>query len=188
MYNIGLCLLKEKKYVDAVWYFEKAYKLNPKEKDYQIQLDTCYQQLGLMKSWNPPLKFFKTKLINFSLQTWALLLLGFSVLLGAMLFLLFVLKNNKKAIFSFLIFSLGIWIFVLYAYITKESFTTGLTHAIVTEDVKSVYTSDKGNAIKELTFQAGERVELGVVGERVEVILPNKEHIWLNGEQVRLIR
>lgn len=188
LYNIGICLLHEKKYVNASWYFEKAYKLNPGEKDYQIQLDNCYQQLGLMKSWSPPLSLFETKLINFSLQSWALLLIGFSILIGTLLFLVFVLKRNRKAIFSFLVLVAGIWVFVLYAFITKVQFTNNPTHGIVIERINSVFTSNIGNAIKEFDFKAGERVEIGSVGKRIEIILTNKEHIWLKPHQIKLIR
>lgn len=188
-YNLGVCEMKQEKFVDAIWNFEKAYKLSPQLSEAQNQLNACYKKLNFIESWSPPIGVFKAKLFKFSDKQLAFTLILLSFVSGTLLFLHFKRKSNKRLTrFSFAL-SLIFTFLTALILIQKKSFTEGINHAIVWTPISSVYLSEKGNALKELSLKAGERVNLGKISpNRIELELTNKEHVWVERSQVKLIQ
>lgn len=185
-YNLGLCQMREQKIVDAIWSFEKAYKLKPQLSEAQVQLNACYKKLNFIESWSPPIGVFKAKLFKFSSNQWAITLLILSFISGLLLFLHLKRKSNKRATrFTFLL-SFVFTFFTAIIFMQKKSFTEDVNYAIVWTPISSVYLSEKGNAIKELPLKAGERVKVGKVStNRIELELMNKERIWVEKSLVK---
>lgn len=187
-YNLGVCEMKQEKIVDAIWNFEKAYKLNPQLSEAQNQLNSCYKKLNFIESWSPPIGVFKTKLFKFSNNQLAFTLIVLSFISGIFLFLHFKRKSNKRLTRLSFILSFIFSFFTALILIQKKSFTEGINHAIVWTPISSVYLSEKGNALKELPLKVGERVKLGKIStNRIELELTNKEHIWVEKSKVRIL-
>lgn len=187
-YNIGVCLMKQNKLVDAIWYFEKCYKLNPGHAEAQIQLNSCYKKLNFIDSWTAPIGLIQAKMYKISMFTWSLSLIVLSLFSGVLIFFIASKKGNKKIIFPFLILALGIQTFTSYTVFKKNQFQTQASNAIVLEPIESVWLSSKGNALLDLKLNAGERVTIVDTNERVEVILPNREHIWIAKAKLKIIQ
>ena len=121
-------------------------------------------------------------------STWTLILVIFSTLSGVLIFLLTSKKGNRKVIFPFLILGVGILAFTSYTVFKKNQFQTQANTAIVLQAIESVWISDKGNALLDLKLNAGERVTILDTNERVEIILPSREHIWIDKTKLKIIQ
>lgn len=187
-YNLGVCLMKQDKLVDAIWYFEKCYKLNPGHPEAQIQLNSCYKKLNFIDSWSAPIGLIQAKMYKIPFSTWTLILVIFSTFSGVLIFLLTSKKGNRKVIFPFLILGVGILAFTSYTVFKKNQFQTQANTAIVLQAIESVWISEKGNALLDLKLNAGERVTILDTNERVEIILPSREHIWIDKTKLKVIQ
>lgn len=185
-FNMGTCFFQQEKYVAAIWNFEKAYKLDPALTDLPLLLDKSYQKAGLSGNWEPPVSYFKLKLFQFPEMTWALVLLGLSLLTGILLFAYFG-SGRKKLVLGLVIFSAVIWAFCCYAFNERGYFASTVTHAIVMENTDAVYVSNEGNALQEIKLKAGERLEVVEVKDRVAVSFGHGEEFWMPRKKLRLI-
>ncbi|MFN5415814.1 MAG: hypothetical protein ACK5B9_02080, partial [Flavobacteriia bacterium] len=86
------------------------------------------------------------------------------------------------------ILGLGILAFTTYTVFKKNQFQTQANTAIVLQAIESVWLSDKGNALLDLKLNAGERLTILDTNERVEIILPNREHIWIDKNKLKIIQ
>ncbi|MGV3630434.1 MAG: tetratricopeptide repeat protein [Bacteroidota bacterium] len=185
-FNIGSCLFQQEKYTDAIWNFEKAFKLDPSLTDVQVLLDKSYQKAALGENWTPPVSYFQLKLFQFSSASWSLILLILSVLTGILLFSYFV-SGRKKLLLGLVIFSTALWLFCCFVFYSRESFANTVTHAIVVQPVDMVYVSADGNALQDRNLKKGERLEVMEVKDRIGVSAGNGPIFWLDKEKLRLI-
>lgn len=185
-FNLGTCFFQQEKYVDAIWNFEKAFKLDPSLADLPLLLDKSYQKAGLTGNWEPPVGYFKLKLFQFPGMTWSLALLGLSLLTGILLFAYFG-SGRKKLVLGLVIFSTTIWAFSCYIWYEREYFATTVSHAIVGENTDAVYVSTEGNALQEMKLKAGERLEVHEVKDRVAVSFGHGQDFWMPRKKLRLI-
>ncbi|MCE3295619.1 MAG: ion channel protein [Crocinitomicaceae bacterium] len=185
-FNVGSCLFQQENYAEAIWNFEKAFKLDPSAPDLQLLLDKSYQKAGLSSSWTPPVSYFKLKLFRFPGQTWSVVLLVFSLLTGTLLFSYFA-SGRKKLLLGLSVFSFMLWLFSCYIFYSRESFENTVTHAIVSSPVDMAYVSATGNALQDKKLKPGERLEIVEVKERVGLSYGHGETFWLDKSKVRLI-
>lgn len=185
-FNIGLCLYHQKKYPEAIWYFEKSNKLNPSVTDAVQQIEACHKELNNLYAWTPPQGYFKSKLLQLSMNTWTWIAIALSCCTGLLIFLSFLNKPYRKALRFFSFFVGILMCFSVYACIQKSSYLNSKTHGIILESSDKTYAGDSGNGLLTVPIRAGERVELINEGKRIEVKLQNESVVWLDPQQIKL--
>ena len=142
-FNLGLSYFELEKTGEAIWAFEKCLRLNPSNSDVENALNLCYLKLdpqGVrnMNPTNPP------ALARLAPNIWAMIGIISSLLIS--IFLIMIIKGNRKHLRGFLIFSImllsGLLLFAIYGGFTSQDFRNSEGKSVVTTDAV-VYLKDE---------------------------------------------
>ena len=142
-FNIGLSYFELEKTGEAIWAFEKCLRLAPSNADVENALNLCYLKLdpqGIrnMNPTNPP------ALARLAPNVWAIIGMVSSLLIS--IFLVMIIKGNRKHLKGFLIFSImllsGLLLFAVYGGFTSQDFRNSDGKSVVTTDAV-VYLKDE---------------------------------------------
>lgn len=190
-FNLALCYQKNNAPIDAICAFETANKLNPSIPELSSQMNHLYEQLQIPYQWSNGLKPLDQKLYKTSTNTYLYLLLTF-VFISLVLISLFILKRKR------LFLSLALLPFlasVLMGFAYQRLYTLKHLHnsAVVLKKDQQVYLSEKGNALVDFPVETigvipGNRLQIGEIASRTEIILESGEHYWMDSKALYLIK
>lgn len=187
LYNLALNFYHQKSHIDALYYFEKAYKINPSLKECIQPIEKCRERLGLNTSWNEPFSPLFLKLFEIKLSVWSNVSLLLSVFSALFLFVFLKFKHYKNyflILFLLLFFTFSFSIFIT---VKKAKMISTNTHVLVIKEIKTIFIDEKSTQTLNMNFSLGERFELLSNNNRIKIKLPNENVIYLNKSDVKLL-
>lgn len=187
-YNIGNTYYKLDELGESIWAYERALKINPGNDDIRFNLNFANQQtfdkIELQESsigtW------LKINLFRFSINTWSILSILFSVLLGVAIFLFFLSKNQQSKNIGLTLGFATLLLLVtstILAYLHKEQIVKQ-DSGIITTEVVSVKTSPSETAPDSFELHEGTKVSLLRTNNNWIEIGVNENVGWVNRESV----
>lgn len=184
-YNLGNAYYKTYKIAHAVYFYEKALRLAPNDKDIQHNL-TVAQTLTVDEIDVLPEFFVKKWLyklsVLFALKTWAIItIISFVILLMMILFYLFMAKISIK--------KLTFWVAILFFFICVVSFNMSMKQkawmmddsvAIIFSPSVNIKSSPDINGTDLFVLHEGTKVNvIDSIGEWREITLSDGNQGWL---------
>lgn len=120
-YNLGIAYHQNNEHGKAIWAFEKVLKLDPKDEEAYQQIMACQKDIEPTNDWSPILNTFESNLYSYSSDFWAYFAIGFGML-TSFLIVLYAKKKDSKYILFFILASLGMTFFTIYAASGAQSF------------------------------------------------------------------
>ncbi|MCO4814272.1 MAG: hypothetical protein KC454_06140 [Flavobacteriales bacterium] len=149
LYNLGMAKMKNEKWGEAIWAFERVLMSTPNDVQTKLMIEECHYEIDPNFVWEYRLNGMQSTLYSFSSTSWAIMAILCSIIIAVMM-TLFNRSNNRSSkrllgiigVMSFLLFILSIF----SGYSTKKHRTAN-NYAIITE--KSVTSIDKQKTIGE---------------------------------------
>ncbi len=192
-YNLGNAYFKQNKITDAIYYYEKALKLAPDDKDIKYNLE--FANRYITDKIKPVPEFFLTKAIHktadmFSSNEWAVVSLvafGMAVLLILVFLFTKSISVKKVAFYSGL---LGILISASSLYFSKLQYNRyeRSNKAIVFAPTVTLKSSPDKDGFDLMIIHEGLKVEVtDSLNNWYEIKLPDGNKGWTEKQNVRII-
>lgn len=183
-YNLGLAYHQSEKLPEALWAFESALKYDVNYEDAQFNASVVFEKLNTNLTWQHPYSWFERVTSLATPSTWTILCIVLAVIIGAVIFGLFVnKKRGQRRMFKVIgFFALGFFLFSLIAkYISTEHFK-GYTHIVILED--ETQTFEDPNGLKtETTLQKGNRLNMiNSTGIFYQIVTKEGKPVWVKRE------
>lgn len=189
-YNLGNTAYKQNKLVVAVYYYEKALKLNPRMKEARQNLALVRRGFQYKTEELPEVLYKKLwhRFVNqLPAEVWGFLSLAvlYISLFVALVFMFSEYIKRRKAAFYILPFTTFLWLFFLFASYSAEKYNAKL-YAIVFDDQTELYAEPSLNSEVKGKAHAGQKVEILQENEYwAKVKLPNGQTYWISKETYR---
>jgi tetratricopeptide (TPR) repeat protein len=188
-FNLGVSLVHEENYSEAIWAFEKANKLAPGQADIRSGLDQCYQLINDAENRELEISPMSNLIHGKSSHFWSILAICMSAFLAiaVVLFVLFKSSFYKKVSLAGGILSLTLLItFMIFAR-KSYSFLNEHSHAVVTSKKAATYQIDK--TLRNDSISGGSKVEFvdSVDAEFMKIKTSKKELLLIKLSDIRLI-
>jgi len=189
-YNLGNTAYKQNKLVDAVYYYEKALKLNPRHKQARQNLEITRRAFQYKTDELPEVlykKMWRKFVMQLPAEVWGFLSLVvlYISLAIALVFMFSEYIKRRKAAFYILPFTTFLWLFFLLASYSAEKYNAKL-YAIVFDNQAELYAEPSLNAEVKGKVYAGQKVEiLQETDYWTQIKLPNGQTYWISKEAYR---
>lgn len=186
-FNLGLSYFELEKIGEAIWAFEKCLRLDPSNADVENALNLCYlkldpQSVRNMKPTSPP------ALARLSPNIWALTGIISSLLISV--FLIMIIKGNRKHLKGFLIFSImllsGLLLFAIYGGFTSQDFRNSEGKSVVTTDAV-IYLKDESPSNESIQIGSVVSVEDTLTQDLVICSAQNNREVILDLTDLRAL-
>jgi tetratricopeptide (TPR) repeat protein len=144
-YNLGNAYFQTQELGEAIWAYEKALKLNPKNENALFNLNFANKKTKdiIDPSGSEIKQWFISNLFSFGINFWAWLSIGSSFILAIFIYLFFTTKNKKikniSLTLNFILLSI-FFLTVIFSFYHK-SILNKQTEGIIIEDLVFVKTS-----------------------------------------------
>ena len=183
-YNLGLAYHQQESLPEALWAFETALKYNVNYNDAQFNASVVFEKLNVDQSWQHPYSWFERLTSLATPNTWTILCIILAVIVGAVIFGLFVSKKKgQRRLFKVIgFFAVGFFLFSLISkYIATEHYA-GYTHVVILEDETETFEDPKGLKT-ETTLQKGNRLNMiNTNGVFYQIVTKEGLPVWVNSE------
>lgn len=192
-YNLGNSYYKINKVGPAIYYFEKALKMDPLNDDVKNNL-VFAKRLALDNIQELPKNIFQKFNINYlqklSYNQWAIVAVGFSML-ASILFLLFYLSNAssiKRAFFGLSMLSFLVLIITITITYNQYSFSKNNKEAIVFAEKTSVKNAPTMNSEEVFILHEGTKViVLDAIDNWKKIKLADGKLGWMIANEIKEI-
>lgn len=192
-YNLGNAYFKNKDLPHAIWYYEKALKLNPSHAEAKFNLNVANARIIDKIEPLPEvfyMRWWKTLINLFSLKTWAFLIIfNLIIILGFIGWYLFSKRATTKRITFFtalFMFCLLIANFI-FAYGQLHQHRNSSTAIVFTPSVTAKSSPDE-KSIDLFVIHEGTKVWLlDKIGDWLEIKIANGNRGWIKLKHVKEI-
>lgn len=186
-YNLGLCQTQLSKPLEALFNFEKAYKLDPSLHEAIPQIELSRKKLDeTLPHWEAPYSPVASRMLSMSMGSlfWVSQILA--ILLAVGIFVLVISKKHRKPLVAVVIFTSFTLVWSCYFTLQKKQSLNEQTHALVIREVKKAFLAQSGNGIIDFNLKTGTRVRLlEQVNGRVFAQLDEQHKIWLDEHDLK---
>lgn len=192
-YNLANACYRQQKFTDAIYYYEKAALLKPRDKDIRHNLEFAKLSIHKQIKETPDLFFiriYKNMVNSCSADCWAKIsLIAFVITLTLVLLYLFTRVRRQKIIsFSFAaLFLTGSLVSFIFSN-KRLKLETGDSQAIVYTEAVPLRSSPNETATILIRISAGHKVEIqDYSGDWAEVELGNGQVGWLPKDAFKVL-
>jgi tetratricopeptide (TPR) repeat protein len=192
-YNMGNCFYKLGQTGYAVLYYEKALKLNPRDREIKFNLELA--NLKVVDRLEAPPQFFlftwwDSLKTYFTIGQLTRLMATLYVLTTLMLIVFLFMRYHalRRVVLSLLIVLAVLTVFVAYLLYLNVQAENENTHAIVLAPSVNVLSEPNENSTDVFVLHEGVKLNLSQRrGEWVEITLPDGKSGWMKGENLGVI-
>jgi len=189
-YNLGNAAFKQNKLVDAVYYYEKALKLNPRFKAARRNLETARRGFQYKTRELPEVlykKIWRNIVQWLPAEVWGFLSLAllYISLFVALVFMFSPHIKRRKAAFYVLPFTSLLWLFFLLAAYSAEKYNAKL-YAIIFDKQTELHAGPSLNTEIKGKAYAGQKVEILEENEYwAKIKMPDGQIYWVEKQSYR---
>ncbi len=192
-FNLGNSYYRLRKTSDAIYFYEKAKKLKPEDKDIRFNLNVA--NLRVVDKFKTVPKFFLSEwygnMVNgFSSDTWALWTV-ISLWVAMILFVAFLFVWSlklKKSIFAIASLFLIVFLLSLVFTFNRIKIENTADEAIIFSTSVYVKSSPDDKSTDLFILHEGTKVKIkDKIGEWLEITLPNGNVGWIPADNIKII-
>lgn len=192
-YNLGNAYFKKSELANALLNYERAYRLQPSDKDIKNNLNFAYAQIA--DKIKTPKHYFITKWIYKTVyqlhsNTWAYLGIAFwtFAFLAILLFTRTASENMRKLFFFITLLSIFAAFFTFYAAYSQYNTNKSETYAIVFAQNITIKSTPSNNGTDLFILHEGTKVQvLDKVGAWYKIELADKREGWIPAKEITQI-
>ncbi len=190
-YNLGNAYYKSKRLGLAIWAYEKALKIDPRNEDAKFNLEfATLQTEDKIEQPDPALtEWLKRLLYGSHINLWAFVSIGSSLLFSLTILVFIVAKSRRirnMSMMSGLLFGLLLIFSTTSAYFHKQSILSE-TEAIILEDQAYIRISPMDKANVSFKLHEGAKVKIIQQNDSWLQIEVNGNSGWIQEEEVKKI-
>lgn len=179
-YNYGWIEYNRGKFGNAIWNFEKALQLNPKNNQTILNLELCHQKLDL-PLYTPIHSTFMRSLYQFGSNSWAAIGIGLIIIISlvSIRYRKLSVKQRKIVLYTMPV-SLILTILVMFISFAAKEYRTNSDYFIVID--KNIPTYMEEDVTGPVNLSEGNRVK------QVEILNENYSRFELPNGQMMLLK
>ncbi|MEN9999732.1 MAG: hypothetical protein RI922_2722 [Bacteroidota bacterium] len=188
-YNLGNAYYKNHEFGKAIWAYESAIKLNPKNSEAPVNIELCYRELTNGNAWQPSISGLQRMIYSIGSTTWAVLAFLVSCLIAYALFSLLSNKNTpwKRFHVMALLGESVVFIACLIAATSTANYPANRDYGVIVTKSSPCFTTEKNTTAD---FAVNEGAKVRIISEtenRVEVELVEGRKVFISKKDLRII-